>query len=165
MSEDELLAVATGGIVVGMDDSESARKALAYAIEEGSRRGLPVLALTVFGSPSAWAREVSTVLDEDRLEGQVQKAAKKIVDDVVAEQRERGIEAPSVRAGLRTGSPADVLVRISRDAALLVIGDRGRGEIASRLIGSVVLGTVVHARCPVLVVRPPSRSGKGGAGR
>ena len=157
MAEDDFLAVASGGIVVGMDDSASARAALGHAIEEACHRQVPVLALAVFHSPSAWSPQVSTVLNDDRLVGQVQKAAKKVVDDVVAQERERGFEAPSVVAGLRTGSPVDVLCRISRDSVMLVIGDGGRGEFASRLIGSVTLGAVLNANCPVLVVHPKDR--------
>lgn len=164
MAEDELQHAAAGAIVVGVDDSESARAALAAGIEEGARRRLPVLAVTVYGSPSAWSREVSRLIDEDRLGGEVQRAAQRIVDRVVAEQRERGIEAPSVRAGLRTGAAAEVLSRLSQDAALLVVGDRGRGAVARRLVGSVVLGVILHARCPVLVARPPSRTGSSGHG-
>ena len=157
MAEDDLLAAATDGIVVGMDDSASARAALGHAIEEASRRGTSVLALAVYGSPSAWAREVSTVLDEDRLVGEVQKAAKRVVDEVVAQERARGFEATAVVAGLQTGAPVDVLCRVSRQARLLVIGDRGRGELASRLIGSVTLGVVLNAPCPVLVVHATDR--------
>lgn len=157
MAVQDLKAAATGAVVVGMDDSASARSALHYAIEEARRRQAPVLALTVYNSPSAWAREVSKVLDEERLVGEVQQAAQRVVDEVVAAERERGLEMPVVRAGIQTGSPADVLCRVSRDATLLVIGDRGRGPIASRLIGSVVLGVVVNARCPVLVIHPEDR--------
>lgn len=157
MAEDELLEAANGGIVVGMDDSESARSALRYAIGEGARREVPVLALTVYHSASAWSREVSKILDEDRVVGEVQKAAKAVVDEVIAEERGKGVEVPDVRAGIRTGTPAEVLCRIARESVLLVIGDRGRGELASRLIGSVVLGVVTNASCPVLVVHPGDR--------
>ena len=152
MPDDDLLALATDGIVVCMDDSPSARVALRHGLEEGARRGVQVLALTVYHSQSAWAPQVAKVLDEDRLVGEVQKAVQKIVDDVVAEERARGKEIPAVRAGMRTGAPADVLCRIGRQSQLLVIGDRGRGQLASRLIGSVVLGVVLNATCPVLVV-------------
>lgn len=153
MAEDDLLAAATGAIVVGIDDSAGARAALAYAIEEASRRQAPVLAVTIHHSQAAWAPRVATVLDE-RAVGEVRGAAQQFVDEVVAEQRERGVVAPAVRVGIRSGSPSDVLCRLSLRSLLLVIGDRGRGALTSRLIGSVVLGVVVNARCPVLVVHP-----------
>ena len=42
-------------------------------------------------------------------------------------------------------------------AELLVIGHRGRGSVASVLLGSVGLYCVLHAQCPVTVVRPRSQ--------
>ena len=155
MAEIDLRSAAKGAIVVGMDDSPSARVALATALQEGVRRGTGVLAVTVYGSATAWSREVSMLLDEDRAVGEVQRAARRIVDEVVAEVRERGEAVPPLQVGLQTGNPSDVLCRLTRESTLLVIGDRGRGELVSRIVGSVVLGVVVHATCPVLVVRPP----------
>jgi nucleotide-binding universal stress UspA family protein len=46
-----------------------------------------------------------------------------------------------------------VLVEQSRDAELLVVGDRGHGRIASALAGSVAVGVAAHSACPVVVVR------------
>jgi nucleotide-binding universal stress UspA family protein len=40
------------------------------------------------------------------------------------------------------------------DADLLVVGHRGRGGIARACLGSVGLQCVLHAACPVVVVRP-----------
>jgi nucleotide-binding universal stress UspA family protein len=159
VSDEDLVEAARGAIVVGVDGSEGARTALAYALEEGARRELPVVAVSVFSSPSPWAPQVSTVLDEDRLVGEVQRAAHRLVDEVVAEQRARGVEAPRVRVAIRTGVPADVLVKVSREAALLVVGYPTRGPHVSRLIGSVGLGVAAHAECPVTLV--PSRPGAG----
>ena len=51
------------------------------------------------------------------------------------------------------GSPAKVLVRQTRDADLLVLGRRGRGAVAGVLLGSVGLACVLHATCPVTIVR------------
>jgi len=154
MAEDDLLAAAAGGIVVGMDDSESARAALAWAIGEANQRQVSVLALTVFHSPSAWSPRVAALINEERLAGEFERGAKQVVDEVIAQEKSRGVAIPLVRVGLRHGSPADVLCRLSRESLMLVIGDRGRGEVASRLIGSVVLGVVLNAWCPVLVVHP-----------
>jgi nucleotide-binding universal stress UspA family protein len=52
------------------------------------------------------------------------------------------------------GRPTDELVERSRGADLLVVGHRGRGAVASALLGSVGLGCVLRARCPVTIVRP-----------
>lgn len=52
------------------------------------------------------------------------------------------------------GAPGRVLVEQSQHAQLLVVGNRGRGGVASAMLGSVGLHCVLHAQCPVLVIRP-----------
>ena len=52
------------------------------------------------------------------------------------------------------GAPARVLVEQAQGAALLVVGHRGRGGFKSAVLGSVGMHCVLHATCPVTVVRP-----------
>lgn len=52
------------------------------------------------------------------------------------------------------GDPRYVLTEISRSAALLVLGTRGRGRLASGLFGSVSRHLIRHGGCPVVVARP-----------
>ena len=51
------------------------------------------------------------------------------------------------------GPAAVVLLHAATGADLIVVGNRGRGEIKSLLLGSVSHQVVHHAPCPVLVVR------------
>jgi nucleotide-binding universal stress UspA family protein len=60
-------------------------------------------------------------------------------------------------ATVMSGRPATVIVDQARQlrADLVVVGSRGRGPLASLLLGSVSAEVVDHAPCPVLVVRAP----------
>jgi nucleotide-binding universal stress UspA family protein len=72
------------------------------------------------------------------------------------------LEHPSrfVNGRVLVGRPATMLVEAASEirAELVVVGSRGRGPIASMVLGSVSAELVDHAQCPVLVCR-------GGTGR
>lgn len=60
------------------------------------------------------------------------------------------------RLQLVEGSAADVLLDAARSAALIVMGNRGRGGLAGRLLGSVSRSVLNRAGSPVLIV--PTRT-------
>lgn len=59
----------------------------------------------------------------------------------------------SVSCDVAEGRAADVLVRRSRHASLVVVGTRGRGGFTSLVLGSTSRAVVQRAHCPVLVTR------------
>jgi nucleotide-binding universal stress UspA family protein len=63
----------------------------------------------------------------------------------------------TVDVRLMQGRPASEIVDEARrlGADLIVIGSRGRGAIASTILGSVAAEVIDHASCPVLVSRVP----------
>jgi nucleotide-binding universal stress UspA family protein len=64
-------------------------------------------------------------------------------------------EGVEVEARLMEGRPAAVLASCAHEenARLIVMGTHGRGALAALFLGSVAQGTVLHAPCPVLVIR------------
>ncbi len=142
-------------VVVGVDGSEGSRQALHWALEEATLRKLRVravgvvqihlVALSVPGYPYA---------DETYINDLVENVREMVASEV--EKARPGFEVPvSVEAVM--GSPAEVLVEASGDAAMLVVGSRGHGGFTGLLLGSVSQECVSHATVPVLVVRPPKK--------
>lgn len=54
---------------------------------------------------------------------------------------------------------AHALADLAEDADLLVVGSHGHSALTSRVLGTVSMGCVTSAVCPVLVV--PARDGRG----
>ncbi|GGP75772.1 universal stress protein [Saccharothrix coeruleofusca] len=133
-------------IVVGVDGSTAGRTALGWAVEEARLRGCAVEAVLT------WHADYGMVID----------ALATGVDRAALEQESRGVLreavagfADEVRSVLVEGDARDVLVRASRDAELLVVGNRGAGPVRGALLGSVSSYCVHHAHCPVVVIRQP----------
>jgi nucleotide-binding universal stress UspA family protein len=136
-------------VVVGYDASVSAKVAVGWAADEAERLGLPLTVVYaadytgLVGGPvstSPWLPGVS--IDEARRVAEAGAA--------LARARRPGL---SVAARTEIGSPGTVLLQESRDAALVVVGTRGHGDLAGTLLGSVASRVTAHASCPVVVVR------------
>lgn len=142
------------GIVVGVDGSEQSDRALEFAFEQAASRGLPIRLVHCwqprdYVDPAYW--------DDERLAAQMEERRLRL-NDSVAPYREK---YPSVQdtAELVRGGPGPVLVHLSEDADMLVVGSRGHG-VAGLLLGSVSQNVLHHAHCTVAVVRhklPPGR--------
>jgi nucleotide-binding universal stress UspA family protein len=92
----------------------------------------------------------------EQILGEVEQEAQSVVAEVVAEVGESAGRVP-VHVQTLFGTPAGVLIEQAHGADLLVLGHRGRGGFASALLGSVGMHCVLHATCPVTIVRPPSQ--------
>jgi nucleotide-binding universal stress UspA family protein len=136
-------------ILVGVDGSECSQGALEYAAEEAALRGAPLRIVCVWDVP-----------DVGKAVSSYPKEFLKIIQDeakaIVAKARDRVTELKptlTVDAEVIKGHPSDVIVEEAKDAALVVVGNRGRGGVASLLLGSVSHHVVHLAPCPVTIVR------------
>jgi nucleotide-binding universal stress UspA family protein len=131
-------------IVVGVDGSECAKRAVDFAAHEASRWGALLHVVSAYEIPpdAGWMVVPMQPFVE---------AALASVDSAVARAHE--LEPTLVTKGESThGSAGNVLVAASQGASLLVVGSRGRGEVRSLVLGSVSEHCVHHASCPVTIV-------------
>lgn len=133
-------------IVVGVDGSDCSIEALRWAIEEGRLRGATVEALHVWHIPYVGLPGVSPPYPEDEF---VAYEAQ-ILDDAITAAG--GIDG-SIERGVVKGHAANELIEASRRADLVVVGSHGHGGVAGTLLGSVSQRVVMHADCPVVVMR------------
>ena len=137
-------------IVVGIDGFATSRAPLDWAVSEAAQWGVELEVLHAFGpgyeiSPSGLPGPVVDIAPYEA-------AAKRYVDGAVATiHAEQRRALSSLQRVVIPVTPGAALVDASRDADLLVVGQRGRGAI-SGLLGSVSHQCVHHAACPVAVI-------------
>ena len=138
-------------VVVGIDGSEEALRAVRWAVPEARRRRATLRLVTAFAWTDdrmvGWPGLGQTAYGE-RLRALADNSLTAAAD--VATELDPDLP---VERDLVLGFPGGVLVEQSRDAELLVVGDRGRGRATSALAGSVAVGVAAHSACPVVVVR------------
>lgn len=141
-------------IVVGIDGSDTSRRALRLALEVAERRGGRVEAVLVHHRSPFIDAEVPGITPSqytDVQEGAVRTARATLDDTVDGELRHRSSTVEVERLPLE-GAVAHTLLEVAHGADLLVVGSRGRGGFPGLLLGSVSQHAVTHAPCPVLVV-------------
>ncbi len=143
-------------VVVGVDGSASALRAVEYAATEAALRHRPLLTVHAYTGPPAdlvFSSDPGASADATRRRG----AAENLRDAVWHAAR----VAPEVNCVTRTvaGDPAAVLLEVSDQAELMVLGARGTGGFAGMRAGSVAAHTALHASCPVVLVRGTAPDG------
>lgn len=148
--------------VVGVDGSPGARAALEWALADAARRGTPLEVISSF--PIQLYLSDPFLLDEGQLEAVRVDTLERARAQVEEVRSETGLTDVPVEVLAVAGPPAPMLLAASEDAAMLVVGSRGRGAVKSLVLGSVALSSVTHARVPIVVVRPtPDASEASGA--
>lgn len=138
-------------VVVGIDGSPASHDALEFALHYAGLHELSVRAVFV--------PEHLHLYGEGVLPEVVPQLAAELVaheERVMREAADVIARHPGVGAELHQtapGSPGRELVQASHDAALVVVGSRGRGGFAGLLLGSVSAHVLHKAHCPVAVTR------------
>lgn len=150
----DISQVAAGSIVVGVDGSPWSDRALDWAVDQASLEQRPltlVHAVSAMGAQSLGAIARSGP-DQVRIPDESRTDLRTPLDDAVARARDRGF-AGVVHDCLSVSDPRSVLLDLGMHAAMVVVGSRGRGPIATLLLGSVSVSVSRHAACPVVIRR------------
>ena len=140
-------------VLVGVDGSPTSLHALDWAIGQARTHGRSIQLVCSYSLPSFTAASLDggyAALDDTA----IREGAEAVLAEAAARVRDQGVP---VAAAVSTGDAAGVLVDLSRDVALVVVGTRGRGGFADRLLGTVSSALPAHAYCPTVVV--PLRAG------
>lgn len=133
-------------IVVGVDGSEPARRALLWAADEARRRDA-TLEIVHCWHPRV-RLPLGPVLVTDR--PSMEAAAHAVVASAMQAVNGR---SPQAEAILVDGPAASTLLGASAGAELVVVGTRGHGGFPGLLLGSVSTHVLHHAQCPAVIVR------------
>jgi nucleotide-binding universal stress UspA family protein len=140
----------SGVVAVAFDGSEGSLRALRWAAEEARVRGARLRVVRAW----SYMDQPGTTFDPNYSDDD----ARREIDDAIAALGDAaaGVEIEPVtvndlpRHGVLTGAG---------DADLLVVGSRGHGGVAGLMLGSVSQHVAHHARCPVVIVPGPERTG------
>ena len=145
-------------VVVAYDGSAPARAAIAHAARLFPSRPTVVVSVcqsvaaatpaTLIAVPASVAREAQT-----RLDAESARHAEMLAEEGAALARDAGADASATAVTLSGPVwPAIIEVADEEDAAVVVMGSRGRSTLTEAVLGSVSRGVLHHCRRPVMIV-------------
>ena len=143
-------------IVVGVDGSENANLALAWAGEEARIHAAELHIVTSYGPSGSLFVAGDPLAVTDDIRDRLERHAEDVQDRALAQFAEK---PPKLRREIAMGPPASALLHAAGGADLLVVGARGLGGFKGLLLGSVSHKCVTHAPCPVAVIPAPDHDG------
>ena len=136
-------------IVVGIDGSETARRALAWAVGEARLRQAQLDVVHAWQMPNLVGGPYAVAFEPLPYE----ELARSTLAEAVKGQDMSGLSR-EVRPMLVYAGAATAILQASEGADLIVVGSRGLGGFKELLLGSVSHQVTHHARCAVVIVPP-----------
>jgi nucleotide-binding universal stress UspA family protein len=138
-------------VVVGIDRSEQAERALRLAVEAARLRAAELVVVHVVPFPFDLT---DRVLAPQPTEEELHEMGDAVIDRALGTIDVDDLEVERI---VTIGHAAYGLCDAAKGADLLVVGSRGLGGFRGLLVGSVTQQVVGHAPCPILVVVPEQR--------
>lgn len=138
-------------IWVGVDGSPASDAAVRWVAREHVMGGCPITVAHAIAPASASVNDSRLQLRIDRWQT---FQASKILDAAraILAANVNGADVLDVETKLYTHGIVPALVDATKDAAMVVVGNRGMSMFGRYLLGSVSAGLVHHAHCPVAVI-------------
>lgn len=135
-------------VLVGVDGSDPSMHALDWAIAEAARLGWDLHIVCAYSMPSFTAASLDggyAALDDTA----VLEGAKAVLEEAHQRASAAGVTATTA---VTAGDPAGVLVDMSKEFRLVVVGTSCQGGFTGRLLGTVSSALPAHSYCPTVVV-------------
>jgi nucleotide-binding universal stress UspA family protein len=135
-------------IVVGIDASTHSESVLQRSIELCRAFGASLEVVHVFEMPFVY--DLGSAVNVDKMREAESEAVWAVIDPILD-----GVDDVEITKVDLTGGAARMLVAHAEDeeADLIVVGNRGRGDLASLVLGSTSHGVIHTASCDVFIVR------------
>ena len=137
-------------VVVAVDGSAASDNAVRWAANTAVKRDVPLRLASSYTMPQFLYAE--GMVPPQELYDDLQRETLRKIEDA----REIALSmGPDLKIGhvVAEGSPIDMLLDMSREYGMIVMGSRGLGGLSGMVLGSVSGAVVSHASCPVVVVR------------
>jgi nucleotide-binding universal stress UspA family protein len=138
-------------IVVGVDGSDGAQRALEWAAAEARLRSADLRVVHAYRTEWVYYPEfaaVRTLVNPADLAEQ----AKELVDRCVEQLGALGEGLTVTTEAINDANAAHALLEHAADAEMIVMGSRGLGGFGGLLLGSVSQKVVHHASVPVVII-------------
>lgn len=139
-------------IIVGVDGSPASDAAIRWAAQHAVLHRLPLTVVHVINpAVTAWPHGA---LPDGVFVWQENEARRVLTDALRLVQETAGHDSPVlVDREMYSSATVPTFLDLSKDAVLMVVGNRGRGALVRGLLGSVSSSLVRLAHCPVAVIR------------
>ena len=135
-------------VLVPMDDSKMAEKALAFALVAHPTADICVL--HVVGEPSPFLGEAASLALADDLEQSARELSASVFDRAREIAQEHGV---NINTEFALGQPARAIVNRADDFDVVILGSHGRDVKSRILMGNIAEKVSRRSPVPVTIVR------------
>lgn len=141
-------------VLAGVDGSDASLRALDWAKSYAEKARMRLHVVCAYSLPTFAAASLDggyAALDDSS----IREGAEAVITQALGRIGRTDID---VTSSVETGDPVGVLVALSKEVALAVVGTRGRSGFTERILGTVSSALPAHAHCPTVVV--PTKEGQ-----